>query len=152
MPNDAAHVAPQRAVPRDGNGSPTPGSLAPRRMEPTMIDSKAKELGRLLGQSDQYKALKRANDGLGADKDTVMILRRMEELRTDAQRIIEGGEEPTAEMEREMDTLLGRVQGNASYQAAVAAQENFDKLMMQVNSWIAEGIKSGAASPIITLA
>ncbi|MCC6929239.1 MAG: YlbF family regulator [Gemmatimonadaceae bacterium] len=117
-----------------------------------MIDSKAKELGRLLGQSDQYKALKRANDGLGADKDTVMILRRMEELRTDAQRIIEGGEEPTAEMEREMDTLLGRVQGNASYQAAVAAQENFDKLMMQVNSWIAEGIKSGAASPIITLA
>ena len=49
------------------------------------------------------------------------------------------------------DELLGRVQVNASYQQAVVAQENFDKLMMQVNNWIAEGIKSGAASPIITL-
>lgn len=116
-----------------------------------MIDSKAKELGRLIGQSDQYKALKRANDGLGADKDSVTMLRRMEELRTNAQRLIEGGQEPTAEMEREMDELLGRVQGSAAYQSAVAAQENFDKLMMQVNNWIAEGIKAGAASPIITL-
>jgi len=120
-------------------------------MDLTMIDSKAKELGRLLGQSDQYKALKRANDGLGADKDSVTMLRRMEELRTNAQRMIEGGQEPTAEMEREMDELLGRVQGSASYQAAVAAQENFDKLMMQVNNWIAEGIKAGATSQIITL-
>jgi hypothetical protein len=44
------------------------------------------------------------------------------------------------------------VQSNSVYQQAVAAQENFDKLMMQVNGWIAEGIKSGAVSPIITLA
>src|SRR5690606_38669666 len=116
-----------------------------------MIDTKAKELGRLIGQSEQYKALKRSNDGLGADKDTVTMLRRMEELRTNAQAMIEGGQEPTAEMEREMDELLGRVQVSPVYQQAVAAQENFDKLMMQVNSWIAEGIKSGAASPIITL-
>lgn len=116
-----------------------------------MIDAKAKELGRMLGQSDQYKALKRSNDGLGADPETVRRLRRMEELRNDAQRMIEGGQEPTPEMEQEMDTLLVHVQGSPAYQQAVAAQENFDKLMMQVNNWIAEGIKSGAASPIITL-
>lgn len=116
-----------------------------------MIDTKAKELGRLIGQSDQYKALKRSNDGLGADQDAVRMLRRMEELRTNAQAMIEGGQEPTAEMEGEMDELLGRVQASSAYQHAVAAQENFDKLMMQVNAWIAEGIKSGAASPIITL-
>jgi cell fate (sporulation/competence/biofilm development) regulator YlbF (YheA/YmcA/DUF963 family) len=117
-----------------------------------MIDAKAKELGRLIGQSDQYKALKRANDALGGDRDAVTMLRRMEELRGNAQRMIEGGQEPTDEMEREMDELLGRVQSNSVYQQAVAAQENFDKLMMQVNGWIAEGIKSGAVSPIITLA
>ncbi len=116
-----------------------------------MIDAKAKELGRLIGQSEPYKALKRSNDGLGADKETVTMLRRMEELRNNAQAMIEGGQEPTAEMEREMDELLGRVQVSPVYQQAVAAQENFDKLMMQVNNWIAEGIKSGAASPIITL-
>jgi cell fate (sporulation/competence/biofilm development) regulator YlbF (YheA/YmcA/DUF963 family) len=116
-----------------------------------MIDSKAKELGRLLGQSDEYKALRRANDDLGADRDAVANLQRMEALRRDAQRMIQAGQEPTAEMERELDELLGKVQVTAGYQRAIAAQENFDKLMMQVNQWIAEGIRSGAASPIITL-
>lgn len=116
-----------------------------------MIETKAKELGRLIGQSDQYKALKRANDALGGDRDTVTLLRRMEELRGGAQRMIESGQEPTEEMEREMDELLGRVQVSPIYQQAVAAQENFDKFMHLVNGWIAEGIKTGAASPIITL-
>ncbi|MEO6445099.1 MAG: YlbF family regulator [Gemmatimonadaceae bacterium] len=116
-----------------------------------MLDAKAKELGRLIGQSDEYKAVKRSNDGLGADASVVTLLKRMEELRTNAQRMIEAGEEPSEEMEREMDALLGQVQPMPTYQAAVSSQENFDKLMMQVNTWIAEGIKSGAASPIITL-
>ncbi len=116
-----------------------------------MIDTKAKDLGRLLGQSEEYKALKRANDDLGNDKDAVANLQRMETLRRDAQNMMRAGQEPTPEMEQELDELLGKVQVTHAYQRAVAAQENFDKLMMQVNQWIAEGIKAGAASPIISL-
>ena len=116
-----------------------------------MIDQKAKDLGRLLGQSDEYKALKRANDELGQDREAVANLQRMETLRRDAQRLMQRGEEPTPEMERELDELLTKVQVTGAYQKAIASQENFDKLMMQVNQWIAEGIKMGAASPIITL-
>jgi cell fate (sporulation/competence/biofilm development) regulator YlbF (YheA/YmcA/DUF963 family) len=116
-----------------------------------MIDQKARELGRLLGQTDEYKAFKRANDELGGDKEAVANLQRMETLRRDATRMLQRGEEPTAEMERELDELLGKVQVTGAYQRAISAQENFDKLMQQVNQWIAEGIKSGAASPIITL-
>ena len=81
----------------------------------------------------------------------VDLLRRMEELRLSAQRMIERGQEPTPEMEQELDQLLSKVQVAPSYQRAIAAQENFDKVMMQVNGWIAEGIKSGAMSSIITL-
>ncbi len=116
-----------------------------------MLDTKAKELGRLLGQSDEYKALKRSNEGLGTDKEAVTMLRRMEELRHNAQQMIEQGREPTPEMERELEELLSRVHLNPTYQRAIVAQENFDKLMMQVNDWIGEGIRLGAASPIITL-
>jgi hypothetical protein len=65
--------------------------------------------------------------------------------------MIDNGGNPTDEMERELDDLLSKVQVNPAYQRALVAQANFDKLMMQVNNWIAEGIKSGAASPIITL-
>ena len=72
-------------------------------------------------------------------------------LRGTAQAMIDNGGNPTDEMERELDELLSKVQVNPAYQRALVAQSNFDKLMMQVNNWIAEGIKSGAASPIITL-
>jgi cell fate (sporulation/competence/biofilm development) regulator YlbF (YheA/YmcA/DUF963 family) len=116
-----------------------------------MIEQKGKELGRLIGQSSEYQALKRSNDSLSEDREAVTLLRRMEELRGTAQSMIENGGNPTEEMERELDELLGKVQVNPAYQRALVAQTNFDKLMMQVNQWIAEGIKSGAASPIITL-
>lgn len=116
-----------------------------------MIEQKGKELGRLIGQSSEYQALKRSNDSLGEDREAVTLLRRMEELRGTAQSMIENGGNPTEEMERELDELLAKVQVNPAYQRALVAQTNFDKLMMQVNQWIAEGIKSGAASPIITL-
>ncbi len=75
----------------------------------------------------------------------------METLRREAQNLLRSGQEPTSEMEQELDDLLSKVQVTGAYQRAIAAQENFDKLMMQVNQWIAEGIKAGAASPIITL-
>lgn len=115
------------------------------------MEQKARELGRIMGQSGEYQALKRANEGLNGDKEAVTLLRRMEELRLSAQRMMERGQEPTPEMEQELDQLLSKVQVSPSYQRAITAQENFDKVMMQVNGWIAEGIKSGATSSIITL-
>ncbi|HEX5832147.1 MAG TPA: YlbF family regulator [Gemmatimonadaceae bacterium] len=116
-----------------------------------MLDDKALELGRLIGQSAEYQAVKRANDALNEDRDAVALLRRMEQIRSEAQRMIEQGQAPTADMERQLDELLGQVQANALYQRAIVAQENFEKLMARMNEVIADGIRKGAASPIITL-
>ena len=116
-----------------------------------MLEDKSKELGRLIGQSPEYQAVKRANDALGQDKEAVELLRRMETLRVDAQRMIERGEQPTEAMERELDELLAKVQTNPTYQRVLVAQENFDKIMLRVNEWILEGIRKGATSSIITL-
>ena len=116
-----------------------------------MIEDKARELGRLIGQSSEYQSVKRASDALNDDKDTVSLLQRMEQLRVDAQRMMQRGERPTEDMERQLDDLLNQVQGRASYQRLLVAQENFDKIMARANDWILEGIEKGAASPIITL-
>lgn len=116
-----------------------------------MLNDKSVELGRMIGQSPEYQAVKRANEALNGDRDVVAALQRMETLRTDAQAMIERGEQPTPEMEKELDTLLGTVQSNMLYQRFVAANENFDKIMVQVNQWMLEGIKKGATSSIITL-
>jgi cell fate (sporulation/competence/biofilm development) regulator YlbF (YheA/YmcA/DUF963 family) len=104
-----------------------------------------------VGQSPEYQAVKRASDALNDDKETVTLLQKMEQLRVSAQRMMQRGDRPTEEMERELDTLLGQIQGRPTYQRLVVAQENFDKVMARVNDWILEGMEKGAASPIITL-
>ena len=114
-----------------------------------MLEDKAKDLGRTIGQSEEYKAVKRSSEGLNADREASTILRQMEKIRTDAQAMIDRGEDPTPEMEQELDTLLQQVQRNTSYQVAISAQDNFDKLMLRVNQWIADGIRAGATSSII---
>jgi cell fate (sporulation/competence/biofilm development) regulator YlbF (YheA/YmcA/DUF963 family) len=117
----------------------------------TLLQDKAADLGRLIGQSAEYQAVKRAGEALNADREAVTLLQQMEKLQTDAQRMIQRGEQPGEEMERQLDELLGKIQGNMLYQRMAAAEENFNKVMQRVNEWIGEGIRKGAASSIITL-
>ena len=116
-----------------------------------MLQDKASELGRMIGQSAEYQAVKRANDALGQDQAAVALLKQMEQLRMNAQQMIQRGERPTEQMEKDLDSLLGQVQSQMAYQRLVSAQENFDKLMGRVNEWIVDGIEKGATSSIITL-
>lgn len=116
-----------------------------------MLNERAEELGRLIGQSTEYQAVKRANAALNEDKEAMALLQKMEGLRTAAQQMIERGEQPTEEMEQQLDGLLTQVQTNATYQRVMVTNENFDKVMVQVNQWILDGMRKGAASPIITL-
>ena len=116
-----------------------------------MVEDKAKELGRLIGQSSEYQGLKRASEALNDDKESVTLLQEMEKLRGEAQQLIQRGESPSLDMEQKLDGLLEKIQTQPAYQRAVSAQENFDKLMLRVNQWIMDGMKKGAASPIITL-
>jgi cell fate (sporulation/competence/biofilm development) regulator YlbF (YheA/YmcA/DUF963 family) len=116
-----------------------------------MLNDKATELGRLIGQSPEYQAVKRASDALNEDKEAVDLLQQMERLRRDAQQTMARGEQPSAELEAELDRLLEKVQVNAAYQRMMVANENFDKVMTQVNQWMVDGIKKGATSSIITL-
>ena len=117
-----------------------------------MLNERATELGRLIGQSAEYQAVKRTNDSLTGDKVAMALLEKMEKLRQDAQKMMDKGESPSPDMEQELDRLLGEVQTNPTYQRVMVANENFDKVMAQVNQWILDGIRKGATSSIITLA
>lgn len=116
-----------------------------------MINDRAVELGRLVGQSDEYQALKRANDRLMEETELRSALERLRTLQLQVAEGLDRGMEPTPDQQKEIDGLVGKVQGHAAYQQVVAAQANFDKLMMKVNEWILDGIKQGSQSRIITL-
>ncbi len=116
-----------------------------------MLEEKAEDLGRVLGQTDEYKALRRATEALREDQAVQKVLAEAERLAQDIERVAQQGKEPTKEQVEQYDRALQSVQGNPVYQQMVAAQANFEKLMARINARIYEGIKKGAASPIITL-
>ena len=116
-----------------------------------MIDQKAGELGRLLGQSEEYKTLVRASDRMKEDATCRQLLADVERIAGDIERAAQEGREPAKDQVEQYDRALQSVQGNPVYQQVVAAQANFEKLMAKVNARIYEGMKQGAASPIITL-
>jgi len=117
-----------------------------------MILKRAEELGRLVGQSEEYQALKRANERLMADAGLTAKLERMRTLQLEAEEKLERGEAPPETIRAELDGLMVVVQADPGYQAFIAAQTNFDKLMAKLNEQLFEGIRLGAESRIITLA
>jgi cell fate (sporulation/competence/biofilm development) regulator YlbF (YheA/YmcA/DUF963 family) len=116
-----------------------------------VIDERAQDLGRLLGQTDEYKALRRASDRLHEDAELQKLLAEVDRLAQLLEQQARGGQEPAREQVEQYDRTLATVQGSPVYQQVVAAQANFEKLMGRINERIYDGIKKGAASPIITL-
>lgn len=117
-----------------------------------MIAERAADLGRLVGQSEEYRALKRANERLMQEQGLREALEQLRALQIQVAEGLDHGHEPSPEQQQQIDALVSDVQSHATYQGVVAAQANFDKLMMKVNDWILDGIKKGSESRIITLA
>lgn len=116
-----------------------------------MVFERANELGRMLGQSDEYRALLRANERLKEDPEANQLLEELKGMEERLQSMLQGGTEPTPADREAHESLLKRIEALPGYQGFVAAQANFDKLMAKVNAQILDGMKHGAASPIITL-
>jgi cell fate (sporulation/competence/biofilm development) regulator YlbF (YheA/YmcA/DUF963 family) len=113
------------------------------------IQEKAREIGRLLSQTSEYKALKQANERLGEDRESVTLLNRLSALEEELSSSLRAGREPSAEQEAEYESIAEELQQKSTYQALVAAQSNFDRYMVRINEEIGQGIKAGENSRII---
>ena len=115
------------------------------------ISARAEELGRLVGQSEEYLAWRKSEERLTADAELRSALDHLAQLQMAAAEKAEHGEQPTAEQQQELDTLWSKVQVSPLYQTYVAARTNFDKMMYRINEQILDGMKKGSESRIITL-
>jgi len=113
------------------------------------IQEKAREIGRLLSQTDEYKALKRANEQLSEDRETVTLLNELGALQDELSKELRDGKEPSAENQEEYGRLADELQQKSIYQMVVAAQSNFDRIMVRMNEEIGRGIEAGEQSRII---
>jgi cell fate (sporulation/competence/biofilm development) regulator YlbF (YheA/YmcA/DUF963 family) len=114
-----------------------------------MMWDKAREVGRLLAQSDEYKALKRANERLAGDREIVASLNRLQDLEDEIGMAVRQGQEPSAEAVEEYNRLGQQVQVTPAYQTLESARANFDKVMMRIQEEIGRGIEAGEQSRII---
>ncbi|MEJ2185086.1 MAG: YlbF family regulator [Gemmatimonadota bacterium] len=117
-------------------------------MSESMLE-KAREVGRLLGQTEEYKALRRAQDRLNDDRESVERLNRLVELEQQITQDLRAGKTPAQEVQQEYEEKASDLQASPIYQGVVAAQSNFDKLMQKVNDEIGKGMQAGAQSSII---
>jgi cell fate (sporulation/competence/biofilm development) regulator YlbF (YheA/YmcA/DUF963 family) len=117
----------------------------------SVIWDKAQELGRLIGQTPETKALRRAETTLREDKDTVTKLDRIQTLARQVDQQVAQGQMPDETTAQEYETAVRELENSPIGQAYVVARSNFEKLMVKVNQQISEGIEKGAASNIITL-
>ncbi len=116
-----------------------------------MIWEKAQELGRLIGQSPEYQAMRRAEAGLREDKETVEKLESIKALAAKVDQAVAGGHMPDQETTQAYEQAVRDLEMSGSGQAYVVARSNFEKLMLKVNEQISKGMETGATSKIITL-
>jgi len=110
---------------------------------------KARDLGRLIGQSDEYKALERARERFAADKEAVERVNMLAQLESQIAQALQRDEEPTEAAREEYEQAFSKLQSNAAYQGMVAAQSNFDRILGKVNEEISKGVETGSQSRII---
>jgi cell fate (sporulation/competence/biofilm development) regulator YlbF (YheA/YmcA/DUF963 family) len=113
------------------------------------VSEKAKDLGRLIGQTEEYKALARARERFAEDRDAVARVNRLAELEAIVGESMQRGVEPSEEVRNEYEQIFTELQSSPVYQGMVAGQSNFDRILQRVNEDIAKGIEAGAASRII---
>lgn len=110
---------------------------------------KAREVGRLVAQSDEYKAYRRANGALSEDREAVARLTRLGELEQGFAAGMQQGIEPSREEQEEYERIAMQVQAAPAYRTLAAAQEGFERLMLRIQEEIARGIEAGEQSRII---
>jgi cell fate (sporulation/competence/biofilm development) regulator YlbF (YheA/YmcA/DUF963 family) len=116
-----------------------------------VIWDKAQDLGRQIGQSPEYQALRRAETNLRDDRETVAKLDQIQQLARQVDQLVQQGQMPDPQTAETYENAVRELETSPIGQAYVAARANFEKLMAKVNQQISEGMEKGATSSIITL-
>ena len=117
-----------------------------------MIEEKAQELGRLIGQSSEYQTLRRAEKTLQEDAETRLRLEKIEQLARQIDEQVAQKKIPDEATVLDYETAVRDLEVSTQGQAYVIARANYEKLMTRVNQQMSAGIERGATSSIITLA
>ena len=116
-----------------------------------MIWDKAEDLGRMIGQTPEYKGLRRAETALRDDQEAQSKVELIQRLARQMDELVAQGQMPDQATAETYETAVRDLEVSPTGQAYAVARANFEKVMIKVNQLIAQGMEKGATSNIITL-
>ena len=115
------------------------------------LEESAQALGAQIGQSPEYKSLRRAEEGVGKDDALKALLQEYQGLQDRIIGMQAQGRPVPEEIRKRAEGLQMKVESQPLYQQMIAAQANYEKLMARVNQAMGDGVKQGTSQKIITL-
>ncbi len=114
------------------------------------IESQARQLGRLIAQTPEYRYYESSSRIVGDDQELRDLVQKLQQLEDNINKLVHSGQEVPEQVKTDYESVLADLQGRTNFQALVSSQENYLKLMNKVNEYISEGIRDGGQSRIIT--
>ena len=118
-------------------------------LDPDRLDLKLSVFIQIRTRHHDAAWLEKFARAIEATPEVKAQMQRVEMLTEKVEPFTREGKEPPKELAEEYEGLLSSIQAHPKYQQVVAAQSNFDKIMLQVNEKIVEGIRKGGESSII---
>lgn len=106
------------------------------------VVDKAKELGKEIRKTAEYKELERATENVKSDTDANQMIQDIQKLQQQIQFAQQSGVQPSEEQMNQFNDLKEQMDSNLTIQAYARAQNSFGEFMQSVNQAIGEGIDS----------
>ncbi len=104
------------------------------------VMDKAKELGREIRDTAEYKELERVTQNVEGDSQAGDLIKEIQELQQQIQFAQQSGVQPSAEQIERFNTLKSEMDSSLTIQAYAKAQNDFSEFMQSVNKSISQGI------------
>lgn len=105
-----------------------------------MIKAKAEELATLIKESEQFETLKSAESRLKLDPAAQDLVQEFQELQQKAMEAQYSGQQPSSEEMEKLQSLQEQMKLNLTIKNMAEAQEEFEKLMKEVNETISQSL------------
>ena len=107
------------------------------------VIAKAKELGKEIRKTEQYRELERVSKNMQEDAEANQMVKEIQDLQQQIQFAQQSGVQPSQEQIEEFNNLKNKMDTSLTIQAYAKAQNDFSEFMQDVNSAISEGISPG---------
>lgn len=135
----------------DSNDSEEPSIDEDILDDQARIKETAQKLGKLIGQTDLGGKLKDAFEDFEDDEDAFEIFEEVQKLQKEVEKRQRSGQPIPDDMAEELNTKMRELEKEENFRKWMSVQEQFDRLMSDVQKVIQDGINEGQTSNIIEL-